>query len=203
MATQHEESIASQRQPNNVKNLNFPFRANTVARRARSPGPSELQYQLAKSSLNEADQPTPSTPGDQDYFDHEELGHRRTSADSDASIGQPARQLMQDRIGKEETIGEEEEAREMSRTAELAPALGNEQDNTSAALREGSGSEEIMEDQMMENPSEKKRIRREKLAIKLQEVFGLAEREEVLEEMRCWLLRSISESLITTCAETC
>lgn len=205
MATHQEEDIVkvqpgdAQRPANNTKGLNFPFRANTVARRARSPGPTELQYQLAKTSLDEAEQTSRSAPVDQDYFDHEELGHRRTSTESETSIGQPARAMMQDRIGKEQAIGEEEEAGEIARIApDLEPVLempgeAVAERNTSAALREGSGEEEVIEDQMMANPSEKKRLRRENLAEKLQDVFGLAEREEVIEEMRCWLLRSISE----------
>ena len=76
------------------------------------------------------------------------------------------------------------------------PSRESGADNTSAALREESGENEIVEDQMMENPSEKKRLRRENLAEKLQSVFGLAEREEVVDEMRCWLLRSISEFIL-------
>jgi len=67
------------------------------------------------------------------------------------------------------------------------------EDNVAAALREGDGQEELIEDNMESNPQEKKRVRREKLAERLQEVFGLEEREEVLEEMRCWLLRSVSK----------
>jgi sterol 3beta-glucosyltransferase len=124
------------------------------------------------------------------------------------SIGQPARELMSNRISKEEDQGQQEEAEEISKasrpSADLAtlaemPSRESGVDNTSAALREESGENEIVEDQMMENPSEKKRLRREKLAEKLQDVFGLAEREEVVDEMRCWLLRSISEFTFWTC----
>jgi sterol 3beta-glucosyltransferase len=51
----------------------------------------------------------------------------------------------------------------------------------------------LIEERMDINPTEKQRVRREKLAERLMEVFGLEKREEVLEEMRCWLLRSVSE----------
>jgi sterol 3beta-glucosyltransferase len=110
---------------------------------------------------------------------------------------------MSDRISKEENRGQQEEAEEISRasagndleTVSEVPTREARTDNTSAALREGSDEDEIVEDQMMENPSEKKRLRREKLAEKLQHVFGLAEREEVIDEMRCWLLRSISKCI--------
>jgi sterol 3beta-glucosyltransferase len=201
MATQAEEDMVEAhpsdgRAPAYPKSLKFPFRANTVARKARSPGPTELQYQLAKTSLNDTDAAT----ADSGYFpDQEDLGERRSSGQSELSIGQPAREMMQDRIQKEEDIGVEEEAKEMSKvqrdlpTVAEVPSRSAEDDNTSAALREGSGEDEVVEDRMMPNPSEKKRLRKEQLAEKLQEVFGLAEREEVIDEMRCWLLRSISK----------
>jgi sterol 3beta-glucosyltransferase len=41
--------------------------------------------------------------------------------------------------------------------------------------------------------AEAKRRRSARLATRLQEVFGLEEEEEVLEELPCWLLRSVSE----------
>lgn len=206
MSTQAEDDMVrvdqsdARRPANNTRSLNFPFRANTVARKARSPGPTEIQYQLAKSSLNEADAVPADASAEQGYFPKtEELEIRRSSAESEGSIGQPARAMMQDRIQKEENMGEEEEAEEISKATgtELepvteAPSRESGADNTSAALREGSGEVEVVEDRMMENPSEKKRLRREMLAEKLQDVFGLAEREEVIDEMRCWLLRSIS-----------
>jgi sterol 3beta-glucosyltransferase len=202
MSTQVDDDMvqidpADGRQRANSKSLNFPFRANTVARKARSPGPTEIQYQLAKSSLNEADAVPMDASTEQGYFPkNDELDIRRSSTESQGSIDQPARAMMQDRIQKEENMGEEEEAREMSK-AGLEPVTEVNtreagQDNTSAALREGSGEVEVVEDRMMENPSERKRLRREQLAEKLQVVFGLAEREEVIDEMRCWLLRSIS-----------
>jgi len=206
MSTQAEDDMVkvdqsdARRPANNTRSLNFPFRANTVARKARSPGPTEIQYQLAKSSLNEADAVPAETSAEQGYFPKtDDLEIRRSSAESEGSIGQPARAMMQDRIQKEENMGEEEEAEEISKATgtELepvteAPSRESGADNTSAALREGSGEVEVVEDRMMENPSEKKRLRREKLAEKLQDVFGLTEREEVIDEMRCWLLRSIS-----------
>lgn len=115
---------------------------------------------------------------------------------------------MQDRIQREQSQGQEEEAKEIVRTSphanksELGPELASGQgvspeENVSAALREGSGEDELVEDRMLDNPSEKKRVRREQLAERLQEVFGLAEREDVLDEMRCWLLRSVSKSMGT------
>ena len=199
----------------NSKSLNFPFRANTVARKARSPAVSEIQYQLAKATLGEAEA-VPANAGDQGYFPKHMGEVRRSSEDSEMSIGQPARELMSARISKEENQGQQEEAEEIQRaskpSADLAtlsemPSRESGADNTSAALREESGENEIVEDQMMENPSEKKRLRRENLAEKLQSVFGLAEREEVVDEMRCWLLRSISEfipgvrKMLTTSAQ--
>jgi len=203
MSAQVDEDIVNvnssdARQRANSKSLNFPFRANTVARKARSPAVTEIQYQLAKSSLNDAEAPTDTA--EQGYFPTHQGDIRRSSEDSESSIGQPARALMSDRISKEENKGQQEEAEEISRAsaetdlATVAEVPTRDGDNTSAALREGTEGEEIVEDQMMENPSEKRRLRREKLAEKLQDVFGLAEREEVVDEMRCWLLRSISES---------
>lgn len=204
MATQHEDDMVNvqysdaQRVRADSRSLNFPFRANTVARKARSPAATEIQYQLAKASLGESEAADATEQG---YFPtNKNLDIRRSSEESESSIGQPARALMSDRIQKEESQGEREEAEEISRVSasgDLAPVAENPtrgaKDNTSAALREGSGEEEIVEDQMMENPSEKMRLRREKLAEKLQDVFGLAEKEEVVDEMRCWLLRSISK----------
>ena len=207
MSTQVDEDMVNinssdaARSRANSKSLNFPFRANTVARRARSPAATEIQYQLAKATLGEADA-VPANASEQEYFPTPIGEVRRSSEDSEMSIGQPARELMSARISKEEYQGQQEEAEEISKasrpSADLAtlaeiPSIEARADNTSAALREESGENEIVEDQMMENPSEKKRLRREKLAEKLQDVFGLAEREEVVDEMRCWLLRSISE----------
>jgi len=81
--------------------LDFPFRENTIARRAQAPGKTEMTYQMAPTS------------------------------DSD-----------------EHTDNED---------------------------------------------NDEKRQRSERLAARLQEVFGLDDVEEVLEEMPCWLLRSVSE----------
>jgi sterol 3beta-glucosyltransferase len=126
--------------------------------------------------------------------------------------GGEARQVVADRVEAEAEIAEEEERVEISKAAEestpyseshpyaLATPLEKasqpkrqSEENVGAALREGDVGEEEVEDRMAENPAEKKRVRREKLAERLQEVFGLEERETVLEEMRCWLLRSVSE----------
>jgi sterol 3beta-glucosyltransferase len=66
--------------------------------------------------------------------------------------------------------------------------------NTAAALQEAEHGQQVeVEDRMQQNQGEKQRLRREQLSQRLQEVFGLDEKEEVLEEMRCWLLRSVSE----------
>lgn len=215
MATPIEEDMvevppAAQVRP--PAEMSFPFRANTIARRARSPGQSELQYQFAHMSMTEKQEAErrASLEG-QDYFnrqDAEEPSSRRSSTetvstDGGVSMGAPARQMMSDRMRKEEHLGEQEEAEEMVKASsspetELAPIVESGREspaeaNVSAALREGSSDEELIEDRMLDNPAEKKRVRREQLAERLQEVFGLAEREDVLDEMRCWLLRSVSE----------
>jgi sterol 3beta-glucosyltransferase len=107
---------------------------------------------------------------------------------------------MNARMTQEEGMGEEEEKEEIMRAAEeddgvneldLQHAGGAGQSNTAAALRGGDDGE--MERSRRGSSDDKKKIRKEKLAGKLMDVFGLQEREEVLEEMRCWLLRSVSE----------
>lgn len=132
----------------------------------------------------------------------------------------PVEELMQDRIEKEQSLGEEEEKEEMmmaehqqagplaalnlgreisATTADPVVGSGGEganapsDRNALAALREPSDGDELAEGHVPPNASERRRMRRELLAEKLKVVFGLDEREEVLEEMRCWLLRSVSE----------
>ncbi|WVR05782.1 hypothetical protein IAU60_002807 [Kwoniella sp. DSM 27419] len=132
----------------------------------------------------------------------------RSSVGSD-SIGSEAREMLNKQISREEDIGEDEEQAEILRAAEKTPnktplelepiiSEHNEQGidtgdlNADAALREADDSEEeIVEERAQPNESERRRLRREKLAERLQDVFGLEEREEVLEEMKCWLLRSV------------
>ena len=65
--------------------------------------------------------------------------------------------------------------------------------NVDAALREPDASEEAIFEPVEITAEERRVLRRDKLSAKLQEVFGLQEREEVLDELRCWLLRSVSE----------
>jgi sterol 3beta-glucosyltransferase len=111
--------------------------------------------------------------------------------------------MIDRRIAAEEDTGEKEEDQEILRTRpealNLAPDVGGKKAkpsdaNLDAALREGlEGEEELVEERMELNPAERQRVRKEKLSERLMEVFGLEEREEVLEEMRCWLLRSVSE----------
>lgn len=216
MAPQNEEDLVQVPPADQVKpphtshRLSFPFRANTIARRARTPGQKELSYQFAGMTTSEVREAERQS-AEQGYFDGDGSDSRRSSGETDESDGgvpvdSPARHLMADRISKEENMAGEEEAKEMDRVGHspmvnstgLAPPIPElnqrpSDDNAPAALREGSSEDEVIEDQMMANPSEKKRLRREQLAERLQEVFGLEEREDVLDEMRCWLLRSVSE----------
>jgi len=189
-------------------NLHFPFRANTIARRARSPGQSELNYQFAEAlRRRQASEANGGAPGKVPMPRGFDVDRRRSSNGSDGglSIGGGARKLVDEQIHREEDIGEEEEEEEMERAAEedreasnvqLAPPIDEDlpnQGNVGASLREGP-QEEILEDHMEdENATERKRVRKEKLSERLMEVFGLEEREEVIDEMRCWLLRSVSE----------
>lgn len=192
------------------QSLQFPFKQNTIARKARSPGVNELSYQFANRP--QTSQPPPEIPSP--VPESEGLSSRRTSGESDGglSIGGEARQLVAEQVEHEAAIGEEEERAEIDRAGDetgveapfnlatpvnrnaVLPQQGKSQseENVAAALREGSD-EEVVEDRMAPNATERKQLRREKLAEKLQEVFGLEEREPVLEEMRCWLLRSVSE----------
>lgn len=197
------------RPPHTSQGLAFPFRANTIARRARTPGQSELQYQFAHMTTSEIRDAEGHSSG-QDYFNQDDIGTRRSSvettesADGGLPVGGPAREMMQEQISKEEALAGKEEEKEMAKAlasphsprTQLGPVVDEErpgEDNAPAALREASDEDELIEDQMIANPAEKKRVRREQLAERLQDVFGLEDREEVLDEMRCWLLRSVSE----------
>jgi sterol 3beta-glucosyltransferase len=158
----------------------------------------------------------PFAQGPQDQFEPIAEQPRKVSVGSttsEASLGLPAggqvKEMMQDRIAREESLGEEEESEEIIRAeqeqAGPAAAMDLERQisshveqspsdhNTHAALREADGPEEIVEDNMPANAAERRRLRKELLGEKLKVVFGLDEREEVLEEMRCWLLRSVSK----------
>ena len=200
--------------------LQFPFRQNAIARKARSPGPSELEFQFQNRNENPANRSV--LPAEEDIPSpvlEEGIDNRRISQESDGGIGGPVREIMEQRVAVEQGLAKEEEGQEIDRCEEegatpsstappgLATPLNQRQnlgysqeeeraqseENVAAALREGSDEEEIVEDRMQANPQEKKRVRREILAERLQEVFGLEHRETVLEEMRCWLLRSVSE----------
>jgi sterol 3beta-glucosyltransferase len=129
--------------------------------------------------------------------------------EDESADGSEAQRLVDSQIGEEERIGRVEEQLEIFRAAsqtdpnniDLAPAIPYAapigQDNTGAALREAGegdqGTMEAVEERMGLNADEKKRIRKEKLAERLMSVFGLEQHEEVIEEMKCWLLRSVSK----------
>lgn len=194
------------RDPHSNAQLHFPFRANAIARKARSPGQSELNYQftdgLRERQASESGEGILGAVPMPRGFDPS----RRSSEESDGglSVGGNTRRMMYDQIHREEDIGDAEEEDEMERAADqdsissglhlatpISEDLPNEE-NTAAALREAPD-DELLEDGMQENRTERMRVRREKLSERLMEVFGLEEKEEVLEEMRCWLLRSVSE----------
>jgi len=216
-------SYFPERQSKHAQQLQFPFRHNAIARKARSPGPSEIAYQL-RNQHGAAEEPQiPAV-----------VEERRPSGDSVATTESdgglppgPTRDLMTEQIAQEQHMAKVEEQAEMEKVEEeesptaslmLGPTIGSSPnetqslavehdrsqsttssahrdsvDNVAAALHEGDEVDEIIEDRMEPNSQEKKRVRREKLGERLQEVFGLEEREEVLEEMRCWLLRSVSK----------
>lgn len=120
---------------------------------------------------------------------------RRSSAASDGSLPPGTRVMLNDQIAKEQQQAGEEEDTEMARAGLETGGSGisgerGSAENTAAVLREHGDDDD---NTVHQESGEKQRIRKEKLGQKLMEVFGLPEREEVLEEMRCWLLRSISE----------
>ena len=194
------------------RSLNFPYRQNAVARKARSPGPTELAYQFAG-------RPAQTVPlEDIPPVVPEEPRKRRASDDSTITVESEGglsaglgRDVVAQQVEKEGQLAEQEEGAEIIRADEeqTLPSHGSsslggavsstasmetqQDENVGAALREGTPKDEVVEDLMAMNPQEKKRVRREMLAERLRDVFGLDEREEVLEEMRCWLLRSVSE----------
>lgn len=190
--------------------IHFPFRQNAIARRARPPDTTELDYQYATSETSSRGM---SETGSESSSEDEVLLPKAfvsppnfivPSAEGEAT-GPPDPKLTSDRIEKEQQIAGEEEQAEILRSSkeeemrlgkELVPdkSHGSAELNMDAALREGgSVGEDVIEAQMQTNEAEKSLTRKEKLAERLMEVFGLEEREEVLEEMKCWLLRSISE----------
>ena len=190
--------------------LHFPFRQNAIARRACQPGTTELDYQYAtpetssrrtsaagSESSSEGEVPLPKG-----FVSHPNL--IVPSGEGEAAA-HPDPKLISDRITKEQQIADVEEQTEILRSAEeqemrlgkefVPPKSRDSADlNVDAALREGgSEREDVIEEQMQTNEAEKRLTRNEKLAERLMEVFGLEEREEVLEEMKCWLLRSVSK----------
>ncbi|OXG86709.1 sterol 3-beta-glucosyltransferase [Cryptococcus neoformans var. grubii Br795] len=188
--------------------LHFPFRQNAIARRARRPGTTELDYQYAtpetSSRRTSAAGSEASSEGEvplpKGFVSHPNLiipsGEGEAAAHADLK-------LINDRICKEQQIADVEEQAEILRSAEeQRMRLGKEfvrhknRDsadlNVDAALREGgSEGDDVIEEQMQTNEAEKRITRKERLAERLMEVFGLEEREQVLEEMKCWLLRSV------------
>ena len=187
--------------------LHFPFRDNAIARRARSPGAAELQYQFATGS-----RPRPAVPARADTLPATALPS--IAGDGIAAVDEEdAQEVVNDRVAKEQEHGQIEEKEEIAKVTSHGQSLAHpvppevmvedaeagdatlQEHNVGAALREGEpGEEEVIDDRLEENPAEKKRLRREKLSERVMDVFGLEEREEVLEEMKCWLLRSVSES---------
>nr|XP_019049094.1 sterol 3-beta-glucosyltransferase [Kwoniella bestiolae CBS 10118]OCF28024.1 sterol 3-beta-glucosyltransferase [Kwoniella bestiolae CBS 10118] len=190
--------------------LQFPFRDNTIARKARRPNETELAYQYAESearrqSLEVSDSNVSSESSSPFPPDSAYTSRRPSDPSSEtSSIDGTARELLHEQISHEEELGEAEEREEIYRAAEaspvkapldLAPAISEHEQqelNTDAALRQAeTKQEEVVEESIQPNESERRRVRKEKLAERLMDVFGLEEREDVLEEMRCWLLRSV------------
>ncbi|ORY29024.1 hypothetical protein BCR39DRAFT_559323 [Naematelia encephala] len=187
--------------PHPSQSLHFPFRENTIARRARSPAPTELNFQFRGSHPGEVPLPR--------GFDADSL-----RGEDGLHISNDAVKLVQDRVEAEEKRGAQEEKEEIlraevqggpaSKSLILEAPIGAEspsENNTDAALREEI--DEVVEERMEPTIQERKRLRREKLADKLQEVFGLEEREEVLEELRCWLLRMLKGYMYLTRRHLC
>ena len=190
------------------QSLYFPFRQNTIARRARSPGLTEMNYQFDEGQTAANGTQPRRDSGDVPLPRGFDPDTRRTSEESDGGlpVGGDARKLVDERVRTEEAIGEEEENEEMLRAADeddppaidLGAVLGDDRpsdENTAAALREGD-QEPQPKRPMGERGADRKLARKEMLSDRLTTVFGLEEKEEVLEEMRCWLLRSISASFL-------
>jgi sterol 3beta-glucosyltransferase len=152
-------------------------------------------------------------------------GSRRSSDDSTRSIQSrnsldpDMAAMLNERVTAEESTAKAEEGAEIARitssdederkrmeaqfqhmsvSGEEAADSDPAKSNTDAALKEAEYGQQVeVEDRMQQNQGEKQMLRREQLSQRLQEVFGLDEKEEVLEEMRCWLLRSVSELAAT------
>jgi sterol 3beta-glucosyltransferase len=156
----------------------------------------ELQYQLAQG------QPLPTTPAVSQLIAAADEESPRGSEESDTSLDPGAAQFLNDRVAVEEGAAQREVGQEIERTRREADEHSDEEQRelleqdpqAAAALREAQeGSEIEVEDRMPMNAGERQRLRRERLGQKLRDVFGLQEMEEVMEEMRCWLLRSVSK----------
>lgn len=142
--------------------LHFPFKDNTIARRARSPSKTELDYQLARKKRSEGGGGYHSGEGS-----HDERSPLHSGAESEP-VEQPA------------PSDTDVEPRPQETRPESLPDL--QHTDTETRLSEHT-----------------KIIRKDKLAARLQQVFGLDEQEEVLEEMNCWLLRNFSECPVCLC----
>ena len=188
------------------QSLHFPFRQNTIARRAHAPGEGELAYQFAKRPTVPEEEGSPEVPT---VVEEAQISdERRSSAGTDDGlpVGCEARQALERRLTAEAEIAEQETKEEIDQAVKdgevshpqpgvnVPSPMGKVSEaNLDAALRQGDQHDEILDELMDPNPEQKRRMRMEKLAERLQEVFGLQEREPVLEEMRCWLLTSVSE----------
>ena len=203
--------------PSDYSNLlQFPFRENTIARRARSPGQNELAYQFAeaarrrKASLEYRDLSPTALDKRGAIPPARQQGEAVVVSTGIEHVMEGnedlAKRIVHERLGHEAEIGQLEAAEEIGKTGVQSPemerqlervlsgsSMGSELNAEAASADESEG--EMMEESMEGNVQGKKRVRREKLSQKLMEVFGLDEREEVVEEMKCWLLRSISESI--------
>ncbi|WVO17804.1 hypothetical protein L204_105502 [Cryptococcus depauperatus] len=187
--------------------LQFPFRQNTIARKARRPGANELSYQFAgivpdrKTNANDTDY---SSDGDIPLpkgFVPRPSDMSSDSGSETSSVTGAKAQIINDRITKGKKIAMSEEREEILLSAEetnlnldnIAKQAESQSDvNLGAALRDGAErGQHVIEERMQPDESEKRLIRKEKLAQRMMEVFGLEDQEEVLEEMKCWLLRNI------------
>jgi sterol 3beta-glucosyltransferase len=152
----------------------------------------ELEYQLAFRRPNEAEQDELARDGKPAIVaevvppSEERRASVASSTGSDGSMPPGARSALNDQIIKEEDQAGKEESAEIAQAAGLPPSAGQNLD-----LEETPS--DLNDRMSMGKSGERQRMRKEKLGEKLMQVFGLAEREEVLEEMRCWLLRSVSK----------
>ncbi|WRT64019.1 uncharacterized protein IL334_000946 [Kwoniella shivajii] len=174
----------------------------TSARTVRQSQGPEASHQILEGKVQTSEDTSRRSDSPQRYIDD---NRRLSDPVSEGSIGGDARVFLNEQISHEEQIGEQEEKDEIVRAAEqspekapinLAPIVGQHEDqqdlNTDAALREPeTRTEQAVEEGIQSNEGERRRVRKEKLAERLMDVFGLEENEDVLEEMRCWLLRSV------------